>query len=426
MQPKTSRQKEVMSLSRKLPPLSKQQEDRIKKRIKFPTVFTYKRNEDRSVVCGNCDNRFILHRDYKKKNYTCPHCNHKIKVKDMKRMDSCSIYCGVTEYVGDYQVLRYYILTKKYYRYKPSELSLSDEAYQLWFNVKDSKVTIVARSVFGNVYYDKWNFFSPMEIKVSYNLNMSRYFSELRYWLYPYRLHPALRKRGLRGFLKISKSPTDIMESLMRRSAVETLIKAKEYDVLSELSFEDIGRLWGQIKLLLRKGYQVRKGDWKIWADMVDNLKDLGKDIHSPKWICPSDLYIMHDWTLEKKRRQRKKEELEENIRLYGDKYEEKKGKYFGVLICTDEFDIRPLQTIAEFYEEGEAMGHCVYTNKYYADDDNLCLSCRDKEGNRIETVEVSLKELKVLQSRARFNGVSEFHDKILEAVNANMQQFRL
>ena len=52
-----------------------------------------------------------------------------------------------------------------------------------------------------------------------------------------------------------------------------------------------------------------------------------------------------------------------------------------------------------EFYEEGKAMHHCVYTNAYYNDENSLILSARI-DGERIETVEVDLQTLKVVQSR--------------------------
>lgn len=44
-------------------------------------------------------------------------------------------------------------------------------------------------------------------------------------------------------------------------------------------------------------------------------------------------------------------------------------------------------------------MHHCVYSNGYYRKDDSLILSATI-DGKRIETVEVSLSKLTVVQSR--------------------------
>lgn len=41
--------------------------------------------------------------------------------------------------------------------------------------------------------------------------------------------------------------------------------------------------------------------------------------------------------------------------------------------------------------------------------------------GQRIETVEVSLSQLKVIQSRGVCNKQTEYHDKIVQLVNDNM-----
>ena len=44
-------------------------------------------------------------------------------------------------------------------------------------------------------------------------------------------------------------------------------------------------------------------------------------------------------------------------------------------------------------------MQHCVFTNEYYLKADSLILSATI-DGKRIETIEVSLKRMEVVQSR--------------------------
>lgn len=65
-------------------------------------------------------------------------------------------------------------------------------------------------------------------------------------------------------------------------------------------------------------------------------------------------------------------------------------------------------------------MQHCVFTNGYYLKKDSLILSATI-EGNRIETVEVSLKTLNVVQSRGVCNSNTEYHNRII----SNMKQIR-
>ena len=65
-------------------------------------------------------------------------------------------------------------------------------------------------------------------------------------------------------------------------------------------------------------------------------------------------------------------------------------------------------------------MHHCVFTNEYYRRDDSLILSA-SIDGQRLETVEVSLSRLEVAQSRGVCNKQTEYHDKIVRLVNDNM-----
>lgn len=70
-------------------------------------------------------------------------------------------------------------------------------------------------------------------------------------------------------------------------------------------------------------------------------------------------------------------------------------------------------------------MHHCVYRMKYYKKPESLILSARDKEGKRLETVEVSLKTFKVVQSRGLQNNSTRAHDEIISLVEKNMNLIR-
>ena len=69
-------------------------------------------------------------------------------------------------------------------------------------------------------------------------------------------------------------------------------------------------------------------------------------------------------------------------------------------------------------------MHHCVYSNEYYLKPNSLILSATI-DGKRVETIEVSLKTLKVLQSRGVCNKNTEYHDRIIELVNKNKRLIR-
>lgn len=173
------------------------------------------------------------------------------------------------------------------------------------------------------------------------------------------------------------------------------------------------------IKVALRHGYDVNNKDWE---DHIDLLHKEGFDTHNPHYICPSNLAEAHQALLahiEKK----KKEEEKERCKRMKRQYVEARNKFFGIIIEGKGLEIKCLQSVEEFCEEGKAMHHCVFRNEYYdmqQHPDSLILSAKH-DGKRVETIEVNLKTYEVAQSRAKCNGISEYHCDILELMNKNM-----
>ena len=81
-------------------------------------------------------------------------------------------------------------------------------------------------------------------------------------------------------------------------------------------------------------------------------------------------------------------------------------------LIC-----IKVIESVKEMEEEGRIMHHCV--GGYHNKANSLILSATI-DGKRIETIEVSLKTLKVVQSRGVCNSNTEYHDRIIRLVEDN------
>lgn len=88
------------------------------------------------------------------------------------------------------------------------------------------------------------------------------------------------------------------------------------------------------------------------------------------------------------------------------------------------EICIRVLDSVEAIRQEGEAMHHCVFTNEYYLKADSLILSATI-DGKRIETIEVSLKRMEVVQSRGVCNKNTPYHGQILKLMKGNMSLIR-
>ena len=152
-------------------------------------------------------------------------------------------------------------------------------------------------------------------------------------------------------------------------------------------------------------------------------------------YVCPYYLKTAHDNLLmikqvrearlrqERDRAQSisKREKLMKDIAGFYERME----KLFVMKITDGNIVICPLESITQFYQEGKAMHHCVYKLGYYNRPDRLILSAKDTGGKRIETIEVNLKTLNIVQSRSVCNGVSKYHDQIVKLVKKNMNLIR-
>ena len=158
-----------------------------------------------------------------------------------------------------------------------------------------------------------------------------------------------------------------------------------------------------------------------MWRDTIDLLRHFGKDTNSPKYVCPTDLKAEHDKLVIKRNRQRERERTEEQRRKAVEdekNYLKDKGMFFGLMFSDNLILIKVIESVEEMEAEGKAMHHCV--GGYHRRKDSLILSATI-DGKRIETIEVSLTTLKVVQSRGVCNSNTEYHNRIIRLVEDNV-----
>ena len=156
-------------------------------------------------------------------------------------------------------------------------------------------------------------------------------------------------------------------------------------------------------------------------------LRRLGKDIHSPKYVCPENLQEFHD-TAQRKLQTKQDKEAEARRRQKAIENEERfqalKAPFFGITFTDGVIQVKVLESVQEYLEEGKALHHCVFTNEYYLKKQSLILSARI-DGKRIETIEVLLETMKVIQYRGLQNKNTEYHDRIIDLVHRNIKQIK-
>ena len=189
------------------------------------------------------------------------------------------------------------------------------------------------------------------------------------------------------------------------------------------------------VRVALRHRYDTSSPEWR---DLVDMLIAEHLDIHSPHYVCPPDLHAAHDTILRRRIRHREEETRRLNEQLaierakrdkkMSEQYIAKRAKFFGLIFSDGHIQIQALKSVEEFALEGAAMHHCVYDNRYYdlnCHPDSLILSAKTIEGERLETIEVSLDDYSIVQSRAIYNGSTPQHQDILRLMNDHMDEIR-
>ena len=422
MKPKNKFQQRVVEASKKLPKLTKEQ-------IQWGYDNTIEhighRTEKGKMTCTKCGHSWqgagylvsIL------TDCNCPECNTKLKVETTKkRVFSGSYYMTIITSCERYQVLRTIIVN---YTAKVGELPryTHSEVMQRWI-APDGKYCTFARlrQTLGTCYYDSWIVHTPLELRSE---NSSNKFCINVYdkigigEVYPrQKLIPELKRTGYKKEF-YGQKPLNLFRTLMTDNRAETLIKTGYAKLLERIMDSGwklhIDNYWASIRICIRNNYKIK--DATLWCDYIDLLRFFGKDLHNAKYVCPENLKAEHDRYVIKKAKADAQVELEKQLEKEAE-YREAKAKFFGLMFSDGVISVRVLESVADIILEGKLMHHCV--GSYHSKADSLILSaCID--GKKIETIEVSLTHLRVIQSRGVCNKNTEYHDQIVNLVNKNI-----
>lgn len=406
-----------MEAGKNLPPISKTQ-------VKWAYLNCFKhigRRTAKGVIsCLECGHEWTD--TTAKKQCTCPHCGAELTIADTRKrvFNQCEYFCIITV-CGDFQVLRFFLVKCKAQAGKTACYSVS-EVVRRWI-APDGKYAITARLRLMGYYTDLWDLCSNIEIRPErpvYNIMPAG--------VYPrQRLIPEIKRSGYTTPLN-GITPFELFHTLLSDSRAETLLKTGQTDLLKFFvcdRLKHIDKYWASICICNRNAYKV--DDASIWCDYISLLHFFGKDLHNAKYVCPADLKAEHDRYVKKKRdwQERERREKAREKALEDEAiFKEAKSRFFGIQFTDGLINVRVLESVEEIMQEGDEMHHCVFTNEYHLKPDSLIFSARI-EGKRIETVELSLSKLKVLQSRGVCNQNTEYHDRIIELVKKNIPLIR-
>lgn len=420
MKPGTKLQFKIMELSNRLPMFSLEVDKWAKEKVVSHNGYRTKK----FIYCTECgqyfDNTGI--KDGKKE--TCPHCGTQLLITtSKKRTDKEERFFCIVDQFEEYQVFRYIYILRSNRTGKPAHYFI-DEVMQKWMS-DDEEVTIVAKGrLMNSVYmFDGWSHTSEMQIRTRGNG-----YNSFDYEIYVHMIYPIqkwkteYKKYGVNRQIN-DADPFWLLKGVKHEPKNETLLKAKQYSLLGYVTNGNasfIRRYWPTIKICIRNKYIVK--DASMYSDYLQLLERYNKDLHNAYYVCPKNFKKAHDCYVAKRRKEQEKAEKERKEKeMLKQKAAEKEfleriNKFIDLVISDNKVTIVPLKSLEEFKQEGDSMHHCVFSNGYWKRSDCLILSARIGD-KRIETIEVNLKTLKIIQSRGACNQNTEYHDRIIGLV---------
>lgn len=423
MIPKTVIEKEISALSNSLAPITAQMNLWAEKNI-FLKWAVLSRGK---FHCLQCTHSWKPNSESQscQKFIRCTSCLGRLKMIQHNQVHFKEIeYFAVTDTCSGYQVVRI-ICSHKNMKKNVLPAYSHTEVMQHWISSKGEVRTISRGTNVFSQAYDAWKYYSPLEIRPK------EFQKSPKYCINPYKVYPKLNVIPLlkRNGFKTSVheiAPQILFTALLKDPIAETLLKSAQNSLLKYYLTSHEQHLrenWQAVKTCLKHRYQIR--DIKIWEDYIALLRWFKKDISSPALVCPENLDDAHDRLVAKKRDiQRRKHlaQLRAEIQKAEPIYMQDKKQFFGLCFTDKDLTVKVLDRVQDFLEEGDTLHHCVFTNEYYKKKDSLILSAQI-ENRPVETIEISLSKMEIIQCRGHRNKATKHHSRILRIIRRNLPE---
>lgn len=411
MKPRTKLQKEVFALAECMPPIRVKHKDWAFERLLDHIGYSTTKGVVRCLSCGES------FQGNGRKKQSCRHCSRNLRViTTRKRALTQESYMIILDVVEGFQVVRYFDI----YCYQKTGMEPNFsilERFQKWY--KDGETTHYGQYVGMGACWQ-----GCMEIREARSYYYNHMYNPILNNIYPERkILKEFKMYGIRNRRDYNLPLEFLLEDLKYDRRAETLIKNNQFSLLSAYLSTGrsscVNRYWASVRIAIRHKYKIN--DAMSWLDHLIMLNEIGKDLRNPKFICPPNFKKSHrelSIIIEKK----KAKELENDLRLKNLEYQKAKSQFLGLQFRKGDIEVKVIESVEEFKEEGNEMKHCVFGMRYYDKKESLIFSARVK-GKRMETVEVDLKQMKVVQARGKNNVKTDYSDEIVQLVNSNIKE---
>jgi hypothetical protein len=422
MKPKTKLHHQVWNISQKLNPISEQSKALANKNI-FPKK--YGTTSHKTICCLECGHSWkdanAFQNRYRPKTRTCPDCSTEINILNPTPHHTEYEYFTKIDAKDNFQIVRIFFVQKRMRKLEKAQYS-TYEVMQHFVGL-NGRITSLAKPINGMaMYYDNWRLSTDLSIMPNDFLETNRGRIKSDYILPRPTLLKEVTRNGFKGNY-YDMAPQNLFSLLLKSQHAETLIKTNQTSFIRYFNSREteIKKYWNSIKICIRNNYKIE--DVTTWLDYVKLLDEFGKDLSSTKYVCPIDLHKAHDKFMDKKRRIQAKIRAEEMRRKLKDQeraYKKAKKQFFGIQFSNGTITIKVLSSVQEFINEGKALRHCIYTNEYFEKKNSLILSARIDD-KPIETIELSLSQMKIVQARGLQNKATKYNKEIKQLITQNL-----
>lgn len=418
MKPKSKFQAHLAELSKAIPTITNTQKSWAYKHLFQHIAHRTKKGTTTCLECGHA----WTDQEPTAATTTCPHCETKLTVTTTRQrvFKQTEYLCTVTTFQG-FQVLRFCYIDVYRKVGQPAHY-FCKEVVQRWITPNGKFATLALLRPMC-CWQDTWQWSSNLELrpeKELYDIMPSAVYPRMK-------VLPEIKRNGFKGEFH-HLTPFEMLHTILTDNKAETLLKAGQTNILRHFvraGHSKMDDFWASIRICNRAGYTIEDGS--MWCDYIRLLQFFGKDTTNAKYVCPDNLKMQHDTLVKKKEQHQERQQLEEQrkkILADEERFQELKAKFFGVTFTDGTIQVRILESVQEYFDEGKFMKHCVSTSTYHLRPESLILSATI-DGKRVETVEFSLRTLNVVQSRGTYNQITEYHDQIINLVNKNKRLIR-
>jgi hypothetical protein len=427
MKPKTKMHYEILQLHKKLPVITDAQ---IKWGYKHNFKF-YAWKTKHKAVCFECGHAWDLERTLITTLFPiiCPKCKRKLEQADSHAWRKTELdYMQIFTTIGDFQVVR--MVQMYHWMMKTVEAHYSwHELYQHWIH-KDGSLNIMSGRFNSMGCYTQgmgWSWCGEMELRTGARDGWNnRYFINEAAIHPKTKIHPYIIRNGyIKEFHQYNEGW--FFHLLLSMPIFEIFLKTGQYSLLQECTHmtHRIEQYQAQIRICMKRHYIITNAS--DWFNYLELLQHFHKNIFDPELICPTDLNEAHDKIVAEKRaiddrnRAREQEKREQDNKVF----RLAKKKLMHLEFTDGEITIVPLKNVMDFKNEERILNHCVYSSEYHKKDMSFIMSAR-KGTDRMETMEISLKDFSLRQCRGHSNKDSQYHKQILELISKNLRNIEI